>query len=67
MTDHHIDRVVDLGDSRARLEHSDEANGGMAWLLGGKAMKAFEGYCTSFIEELKARVEAMSVDSAPGG
>lgn len=59
MTDHHIYRVVDLGDGRTRLEHSDEANGGMAWLLGGKAMKAFEGYCTSFNEELKARVEAM--------
>lgn len=58
MTDHHIYRVVDIGDGRTRLEHSDQANGGMAWLLGRTAMKAFERYCTSFNDELKARVEA---------
>ena len=67
MTDHHIYRVVDLGHGRTRFEHSDEANGGMAWMLGRTAMKAFERYCTSFNDELKARVEATPVSEAAEG
>lgn len=63
MTDNHVYRVVDLGDGRTRLEQSDEAKGGMTWLLGRTVMKRFEGYCTSFNEALKARVEAMPVES----
>ena len=65
MTDNHRYRLVDLGDGRTRLEHSDEARGGMTWLLGGAVMKAFEGFCTSFNQELKERVESTWVPPEP--
>jgi len=58
MTDKHFYTLVDQGDGTTLLVHSDEARGGMTWLLGGVVMGKFEGYCTSFNEALKARVES---------